>query len=252
MTYNILNGGEMGIDAIVDVVKKEAPDFVTINEANTFAANGNEGLNEFAEKTGFKFSELALSGENDYHVAVLSKYPFTRVDKITPLTRACIVVEVETEFGEVSIASMHLTPYTEDQRIPEIDLIMKFQSEFRLKVMMGDMNSLSTNDNYSSTMVKDFNEMQLKKFTTDGKLRFDVIKKILSNGYVDSAVKLGKNKEWTAPTHINEFSAHSNMRLDYIFLAEILAANLKNYYVVKNPLSDKASDHYPIVVELEL
>ena len=92
--------------------------------------------------------------------------------------------------------------------------------------------------------------MQLKKFTTDGKLRFDAISKIISNGYVDCAVRLGKNKEYTAPTSINEYSAHSNMRLDYIFLSESLIRHLKGYKVIKSDLTEKASDHYPVVVEL--
>ena len=35
MSYNILNGGEAGLDLVIDVVKKEAPDYLTINEANT-------------------------------------------------------------------------------------------------------------------------------------------------------------------------------------------------------------------------
>ncbi len=250
MTYNILNGGEAGLDLVIDVVKKESPDYLTINEANTFASDDNKVLKDFASKTGFKYFELALSGEYDYHVAALSKYPLKQVHKLQPLMRACVISVIETEFGEISIASLHLTPYTEDLRHPEIDLILDYQSKSKNRILMGDMNSLSPDDNYNPNIVKDFNEMQFKKFMTDGKLRFDAISKILSHGYVDSAVELGKNKEYTAPTSINEYSAHSNMRLDYVFISETLVEHLQNYRVVKNELSNKASDHYPVVVEL--
>lgn len=251
MTYNILNGGEAGLDLVIDVVKSESPDYLTINEANTFAANDNKILKDFAAKTGFRHYELALSGEYDYHVAAFSKYPFKKVTKLQPLMRACVVALVETELGEVSIASLHLTPYTEDLRHPEIDLILKHQDRFKNRILMGDMNSLSPDDGYSQKMIKNFNNMQLKKFTTDGKLRFDAISKILKTGYVDSGVKLGKNREHTAPTTINEYFAHSNMRLDYVFLSESLVPYLRNYKVVKTDLTDKASDHYPVVVELK-
>jgi exodeoxyribonuclease-3 len=166
--------------------------------------------------------------------------------------RACVAAVVETEIGEVSIAGFHLTPYTENLRHPEIDLILKHQSQFKNNVLMGDMNSLSPDDNYDPSVIKDFNDMQAKKFTTDGKLRFDVIGKILSAGYTDSAVKLGKNKESTAPTSINEYGAHSNMRLDYVFLSESLVPYLRDYKVIKTDLTNKASDHYPVVVELEI
>lgn len=253
MTYNILNGGENGLDSVIEAVNGERPDYLTINEANTFAADNNKILRDFATKTGFPYYELALSGELDYHVAVFSKYPLKQVQKLQPLMRACVISVIEAEFGEISVASLHLTPYTEDLRHPEIDLIIDSQSKFKNKILMGDMNSLSPDDDYDPDMIKNFNEMQLRKFTTDGKLRFDAIGKILEHGYVDSALKLGKNKEWTAPTtDINEYSAHSNMRLDYIFISETLTPYLKNYSVVRNELTEKASDHYPVVIELEI
>ena len=147
--------------------------------------------------------------------------------------------------------TLHLTPYTEDLRLLEIDLITGEQKQFVNKILMGDMNSLSPKDGYDEKMISGFNEMQLKKFTTEGKLRFDTINKIMSYGYIDTAFILKKQKEYTAPTSINEYQAHSNMRLDYIFISESLKNKLANYSVVKNLLTEKASDHYPVVIELK-
>ena len=251
MTYNILNGGEAGLDLVIDIVKKESPDYLTINEANAFSDKNNKLLKEFADRTGFKYYELGISGEYDYHVAALSRYPLKHVQKPQPLMRACVISLIETALGKISVASLHLTPYTEDLRLPEMDLILSYQRTFKNKILMGDMNSLSPNDDYNPDIVASFNDIQTKKFTTDGKLRFDVIGKILSNGYIDSAVKLRKNKERTAPTAINEFSAHSDMRLDYVFISESLAPYLLEYKVVKNDRTEKASDHYPVIVELQ-
>ncbi len=251
MTYNILNGGKERLSTIIEVIKQESPDYLTINEANTFANDENKILKEVASKTGFPFFDIALSGEYDYHVAVYSKYPFKKITKLQPLMRACLVAQINSAFGELSIASLHLTPYTEDLRHPEIDVIISFQNQFQNRILMGDMNSLSSHDNYDPKIIKSFNDMQIKKFTTNGKLRFDAIEKILSVGYYDSALRLGKNKEYTAPTAINEYEAHSNMRLDYIFLSENLTHHLKEYNVIKNSLTMKASDHYPISVLLE-
>lgn len=250
MTYNILNGGERGLALVIDVVRKESPDFLTINEANTFSSQENKLLKEFAGKTNFVYYELGLSGEREYHVAIFSKYPFKQIQKLQPLMRACVTSIIETELGEISVASLHLTPLAEDMRHPEIDLILNSQSKFENKILMGDMNSLSPDDDYHQEMAANFNDMQIKKFTTNGRLRFDVIGKILSTGYRDSAVMLGRNKERTAPTEINENFAHSDMRLDYIFISDSLAPYLKNYRVIKNEFTEKTSDHYPVVVEL--
>jgi len=112
------------------------------------------------------------------------------------------------------------------------------------------MNSLAKHDKYNPKMIKNFNEIQTKKFTTDGKFRFDAINKIISKKYLDTALLLKKNNEYTAPTSINEYSAHSNMRLDYFFISETLKPHLKNYQVIKNKVTNSASDHYPITITL--
>jgi exodeoxyribonuclease-3 len=250
MTYNILNGGNERLPNIIEIIKKESPDYLTINEANTFAKDNNKILKEVANKTNFPFFDIALSGEYDYHVAVFSKYPFKKITKLQPLMRACLVAQIDSVFGELSIASLHLTPYTEDLRHPEIDSIIKFQNQFQNRILMGDMNSLSKHDNYDQGIIRKFNDMQIKKFTTDGKLRFDAIEKILSVGYYDCGLQMNKNKEYTAPTSINEYKAHFNMRLDYIFLSKTLLPHLKQYKVIKNSLTEKASDHYPVIVLL--
>ena len=112
------------------------------------------------------------------------------------------------------------------------------------------MNSLSKHSGHRDGMIKSFNGMQVKKFTTNGKLRFDAIDKIMAKGYYDSALLLKKNKVYTAPTSLNEYEAHSNMRLDYIFVSESLIKNVKSSEAVKNTLTEKASDHYPVIVKL--
>jgi len=251
MSYNILNGAKDTLPLVIKAIKSESPDYLTINEANTFASNNNEILDKVAKELDFPYFDIALSGEYDYHIAVFSKYPFLEIHKLQPLARACLVTRIKTEIGELTIASLHLTPYTEDLRHPEIDLITKFQKKYVNKILMGDMNSLSKYDGYDSKIIKTFNDMQIKKFTTGGKFRFDAINKIMSVGYYDSAFEMKKNKDYTAPTSINEYSAHSNMRLDYIFLSKSLLNHLKDYFVIKNNITKKASDHYPITIELK-
>ncbi|MDO8657957.1 MAG: hypothetical protein Q7K55_04405 [Candidatus Levybacteria bacterium] len=250
MTYNILDGAKDRLELVINAVKRESPDYLTINEANTFAENDNKILKYVAQKTGLSNFNIALSGEYNYHVAVFSKYPFKEVHKLQPLMRACLVALVDTELGPISIASLHLTPYSEDLRHPEIDIILNFQKNYNNRILMGDMNSLSKYDNYNPDIIKNFNEKQLKKFTTNGKFRFDAIEKIMSTGYFDTAWQLGKNKENTVPTPVNKDDAHSNMRLDYIFISESLLPKLTEYSVIKNELTDKASDHYPIIAKL--
>ena len=250
MTYNILDGGGRRLQLIVDAVNKEHPDYLTVNEANTFANENRKILKETSAEIGLPYFDIALSGEYDYHVAVFSKYPFIEVHEIQLLMRACLVTLVETDLGLLSIASLHLTPVSEDLRHSEIELIVNFQKKYENRILMGDMNSLSKHDGYNQELIRNFNEAQLKKFTTDGYFRLDVIEKILAAGYYDTALHLGKNKTHTVPTPANTDNAHGNMRLDYIFISSSLLPHLTNYAVIKKDITDKASDHYPVIVNL--
>lgn len=250
MTYNILDGGDDRIGTIIEIINREAPDYLTINEANGFDENNQGRLKDLAKRTGLPNYHLALSGIHDYHVAVLSKYPFKVVEEIKPMIRAGIATVVNTDFGELSIVGTHLAPYSEDLRIPEIELIIEHQSKYDHRILMGDMNSLSPKDGYSKKIVDSFNDVQLKKFTTDRKLRFDVVQKLIDGGYVDVGLLLGDQKVITAPTASNEDVAHAAMRLDYMFVSESLRDKVSTYKVVKNENTEKASDHYPVIVEL--
>ena len=247
MTYNILDGGH-DFDAVLETIKTEKPDFLTINEANGFDENNNQKLKEFAEKTGFSHFHLALSGEDDYHVAVFSKLPLREIREITPLARAGILVVIDSDFGEICVLGTHLTPFGEDLRMAEIDLLISAQTPYANKILMGDMNSLAKSGQYS---VKMFSEKQATKFVNDNQVRYDVTERILSSGYIDTAV-LCDTRDTTVPTPVNRDPYHAELRLDYIFVSDSLRENVASYSVVKNALTDKASDHYPIVVSLDL
>ena len=247
MTYNIMSGGHGRIGLILEVVQKESPDFLTINEAVGFEKTGVlEHVSSVARLPHFR-----LACSEKYHVAILSRFPFKNIKVIKPLMRAGIIAEVETGLGDIAIVGVHLTPYTEDQRIREINCILEQLDTYELAVLMGDMNSLAQSDGYSDDIVATFTEVQLKKFTSDGRLRFDIINRILSRGYIDTAVSFGKHQQRTAPTSLNESGEHANMRLDYIFASKTLGRRVSSYTVVANPVSDKASDHYPVTVVID-
>jgi len=250
MTYNILNGGEDRMELIIKIISNEKLDFLVINEANGFNENNNQRLNKLAEQIELPYFDLSLSGEYDYHTAIFSRYPFARKEQLKPMRNAGIMVNIKTKLGDLSIVGMHLTPYTEDLRLKEIELILNQQKKYENKILMGDLNSLSFSDNYNQKVIKGFNNYQLEKFTKDSKLCFNVIDKITSHGYLDAAYIFNKQKISTVPTGINKDKAHSaSIRVDYIFTSTSLKDKVKSYSVIKTILTEKASDHYPVIIE---
>lgn len=252
MTYNILNGGEDRLRLIIKTISNEKPDFLVINEANGFDKNNNQKLNEFVKKIKIPNFYLSLSGEYDYHTAIFSKYPFIQKMPLKSMRNAGILISIKTGLGDLSIAGIHLTPYAEVLRLKEIESILIQLEKYKNKILMGDMNSLSRNDAYSDDIIKGFNNYQLKKFTTRNKLCFSVVDRITSFDYLDPAYIFNKQKINTVPTKINHDEAHvADMRVDYIFISPSLKDKIKSYSVIKNSLTDRTSDHYPIVVELK-
>lgn len=255
MTYNIYKGAIKTLPQVVEIIKSVNPDFLTLNEANTFADDDCKILKQFAQDTGFPYFEIAcrqtVIGKN---TALLSKQAFKKISIIEPLNRAYIKAVIKTPIGEIAITSVHLSYISEDERLQEIEVIINSQSQYKNRIIMGDMNALARLDKYQPETASVFNEKQLSKFARpDKSLRHEVIDKVLSADYFDPAVQLEKNNESTVPTLANEDLAHADvpLRLDYIFLSKSFLPRLKNYSVIKNKLTDGASDHYPVTVEIE-
>lgn len=249
MTYNILDGGQKRLPLIAEIIAKESPDFISINEANLFS--DQKLLEQFAQDIHMPYFDMSLSGKEDYHVAVFSKYPFQQVLKLKKLMRACLISVIASPFGKLAIAGLHLAPYEEDIRLEELDIILDALHNYKNTILMGDFNSLSGRDGYSQNIIKLFNDKQKRKFADKGSLRFDAMDMVYSGGFVDTAYECNKNKENTVPTESSIDDAHAVLRLDYIFVSKSLRVHIEQYQVIKNSLTEKASDHYPILLELQ-
>jgi len=245
LTYNIFDGGAGRLDLIISVIKSQSPDILTINEANDFSADNGKIIKEFSEKIGTPHYEIAPT-EWGYDVAVFSKTPFIEKEILMSGKRAAVSVVVDSEYGPIAVIGAHLNPGTEDVRLSEIKTIIESQRKYQNRVIMGDLNALSRQDGYSPERVRGFNSKQLQKFTDNGKPHFEVTDELLKSGYHDAAFHLKKNDVTTVPTPSNKDDAHTDLRLDYIFVSESLLGHVSDYEVIKNKVTDEGSDHYPV------
>jgi exodeoxyribonuclease-3 len=253
MTYNIYDGAAKTLENVIDIVNAEAPDFLSLNEANGFDLHYNLLLKEFAHKTGFKYYHLEKCGDgDDYHVAVFSKIPYRLQMAVHPVSRAAIVTVLSTQLGEIVICGTHLSPHSEDVRIRELRLILHALSPYEHKIILGDLNSLSQKDSYPDSIVENFTHGQLRKFTTNNKIRYELINSLADDGFNDVAALFESRSTNTVPTPVNTDTSHSKMRLDYIMVSDSLKSLLREYAVIKNDLSDISSDHYPVVAVLDI
>ncbi|HLC53668.1 MAG TPA: endonuclease/exonuclease/phosphatase family protein, partial [Candidatus Nanoarchaeia archaeon] len=79
------------------------------------------------------------------------------------------------------------------------------------------------------------------------------VKAVRAQGLIDTFIVAGKPWTHTLPTRAYDSlqtREESGSRLDYIFCSSDFA--VRDAYVVQNELTDRASDHYPVVAVLEL
>lgn len=238
------------MNLIIDTVEQESPDCLVLSEANALLRDLDGHLALLSARTGLSYTASAPSGEDTFHVIMLSKRPFKRTEFLAPFARAGLLSVVDSEFGEVAIVGTHLTPYDEDARLKELDVILEATERLENVVLLGDLNALSHEDDYAHLTFETMNEKQRAKFTKNQELRFEVIRKLTSSGYVDSAVLHNKHHIPTVPTAIKDDIAHAHARLDYIFVSSTLSSYIDRYEVVKNCNTHISSDHYPVAAEL--
>lgn len=163
MTYNIhhanppskAEAGEIDIDAIVNVIRKENPDLVALQEVDVNtrrSGNGNQA-EMIAEKLGMQaFFGRAIDHEGGYYgVAILSKCPLTKT-KVTPLPedaapesedRVLATAEVSLPGGmKVRFGSTHLDVVSPENREQQVRTINEMAAKEPMPfIVAGDFNA---------------------------------------------------------------------------------------------------------------
>jgi len=227
MSYNILNGGGKRLPMILKTIKAAAPDFLAIQEANGFKDHDNQTCDYFAQTLGLPFYEISPAYKYAFDVVSFSKYPLRKILQLPLKQNAVLFTTVTTEFGELVIINCHPCPYTDSDRLVEMETIFNYITPTVQTILLGDFNSLAATDSYPENIVELFNDKHKLKYTVARKLSFRVTDYILQRGFVDVAKHLGKNHGLTAPTGQNlPDETHTipydqpPVRLDYFFVSK--------------------------------
>ncbi len=252
MTYNILDGGidsnGSRIEHIIDMIKKENPDFVAIQEANNFDKNENELLKRISNETNLPYYALS-QGSSEYdqkrsHVVSLSRYPLQEEYLFPDFTFQCaaLSVVIDSPLGKLSICNVHLHAHSGNERVREVEVVLSYHSKYDKYIILGDFNSLSRSDKYGDLSALEFTHYDLTHFeTTD----------IFNMYHTDAVAHINVHDRNTHPTiGVAHKISKTPIRVDYVFLTPSLTTHIKDAKIIKTPTAEKASDHYPVVVTL--
>lgn len=231
MTYNIHHcnppseGSKIDVEAIAKVINKEKPDFVALQEVDINTERSGKGKNQaklLAELTGMKFffSKAIDHQGGDYGVAVLSRFPITdSLRYILPIDnsiggeqRTIAAVTAEVAKGKKVIFASTHLDLKEQNRLTQAALIVQHFGNKDIPVILGG----------------DFNA------TPDSKV-ISYFDQYFTRSCKDCAPTIPVDKP--------------NRTIDFIMYKSKTVINSLSTKVIDEQY---ASDHLPVVVELEL
>lgn len=229
------------------------PDVLALQELGDLTALGR--LPALAEAMGMRaFPARSWFGQP---VAILVRPP-GRVGTIAPVRRpfhhATQRVVVDTTAGPLRVLCTHLHPYSGTRRLIEARWVAAACGIARsqLTLLMGDLNSLDPwidHRDRIGRLAAEYRSRHLRPNSSTVDTR--AITMLERAGLVDLFRRTGHGEPETAPTR-HGGAEFSGMRLDYLFGTPALAARTRTCSVLRGDVADVASDHYPVIAELDL
>lgn len=257
-SYNLWEGSKNTYFRFIDFVKEQHFDVLCLQEINGWQDNSFAKLNDFNDRAGYTDYEYGNSN-SEYKLATVSMLPIVSKTVHQEGFWHCIVeTHIKVEDTEIVIFNLHLDPWKEDPRVLEIERLLKKIDPSKPTLITGDFNSLSRQDKYSPEFLTTLQKRKFYKFGQD-ELDYRVTDKLESAGFVDVAAKFA-HLDVTAPTQLGVTNASDEevpvsevpARIDYMFASANAIDLVKDYSVIKNEVTDKISDHYPIVITIDV
>lgn len=242
LTYNIRHGGVGRASAIASVIRSCAPDLVLLQEAT------HPGIIEqVAEAAGMAewqtFQKQSL--------AFMSRRKVAFSQWIRPRVSRHAFLEVVPEGDRVRVFGVHLSAvlaaWTERRRDQELRALLKSidRHRSRFHVLTGDFNTVAPGENFKVGHLPV--RLRPLMWITGGQVRWRTIQAVMDAGYADAFRTLHPSDPgMTLPT------IAPLLRLDYVFVPGPEVNRVLACDVVKTPEAVGASDHFPVVADLQL
>jgi endonuclease/exonuclease/phosphatase family metal-dependent hydrolase len=250
VSYNILDGGEGRADPLAEVIEALRPDVVVLVEAD---------VPEVVERIARRLKmEFVLAEGKKHGGAILVRGGILESINHSVLhddLEDCVLeATVSVGGAEWSVTAVHLHPRAklEDEVVREkeigviLDIFAKHRAEGRAHLLAGDFNANSPVQEVVVGECKPKTREEVKK--NGGVLPRTAVKKILDAGYVDTFHAVNGEKARRVGSFTTQYPGQ---RVDYIFSFAMEQKRLKEARVERDRLAQFASDHFPVMVELE-
>jgi len=232
------------------IIKKEDADILILTEACYSEKNIFKILIDYKKIFGYKYAHFGKWGKYEWGTLILLRYPI-KAKTIKLSKRTAIKSEIKIKNKTLYIDVIHPSPkLTEEQKIENIKPVLKnIKSPY---ILTGDFNSLSDDDKYNKRkLIEGF-----KTFEKDPEkvvnelLKTNFIKYLKKQGLIDAFPK--KDKKPTVPTKKYK-TGNTDIRIDYFFIKkDEKKMKIVETKTIKNKFAEEASDHYPILITIQI
>lgn len=249
LTYNILDGGGGRQALILQVLQHAQPDVVILQEVYDAP---------FVERLGQALAMQPFFGEGNRqrHVALLSRVPIVSIvsrHPYPPIWRNFVEADLEYQPGQrLKLFGLHvmagLELPLEAWRAWEARTILRYCWPYMDGpcVIGGDFNAVAPHDKVDKRLMSFLNWVVI--LLQGNRIYRLSLRTYLRAGFIDSFRRLNPQENgFTFSTF------RTNARLDYLLVNPVLAPAMRRCQVLLEPdVVRTASDHYPVMLELEL
>jgi exodeoxyribonuclease-3 len=242
LSYNIRYGGVGRERSIVAVVRGTAPDLVILQEATHPPV-----IERLARDTGME----QWGSRRGRSLGYMSRVPVVEATWHRPRVSRHAFLEIVPDgipwrlFG-VHLSAVH-SAWTEHRRVYELRALLAAiaRHQHGPHALVGDFNTLAPGALLDVSKLP--RRLRALVWLSGGRIRWRTIQTILDAGYIDAFRHIKPDQiEDTFPT----WDPH--VRLDYVFLPAGLVGDVRACEVVKTADARGASDHFPLLMEINV
>ena len=242
LSYNIRHGGVGREAQLAVVLRNTAPDLVVFQEASTPAV-----IQALAAETGMS-QYGSRSGDS---LAFMSRIPVTRVEWHRPRLSRHAFLEIVLAGTPWRVFGVHLSAvhaaWTERRRLYELGALLQ---EIRREqpgphALVGDFNTLAPGELLDIRKLP--HRLRALVWLSGGRVRWRTIQAVLDAGYADVFRQMHPDLVGNSfPT----WDPHA--RLDYLFVPSAYLSSARACDLVTGEATRDASDHFPLVAQLDV
>jgi endonuclease/exonuclease/phosphatase family metal-dependent hydrolase len=266
LTYNVHGwrapDGELNVDLVAEVILRAGADVVGLNEVfHPLPVGELPALERLAQRLRMRFAFGATqpsdpsSSHSPYGNALLSRWPIVAhaAHHLAPAVaygkRGLLEARVLLPSGQpLTLYVTHLDHRSEDVRVAQWSAanswLMRDRGRFHL--VLGDFNALAETD-YRAEGAHErlLAYQQARGWPVPA---FELVGHVLKSGYADAFEAAGGDPAGGAtwPAQAPE------RRIDYIFLPRASVSALRGCAALIDPLVTAASDHLPVLAEIDV